>query len=449
METGTKSAAATPVEAFTRKSEGFGTVPAGAKLLTRFGSGAMAFAAAKATVFFLPLMLARSWNLRDYGLFEYSLAWGTLLAVPLGVGLGGAIPYFLLQRAKPRYLAAFQLHALLTGAVLVLLTISYEVFGFPIPAYLVLFIAGVSVIQGIISTLYKVWDSPERASVVESGIYAALFLVAAPLAVVGRSLNFRLLFVTLNLYAFLLLIVSLKGFWPVRHWRHRFARYGHAIRFGFPVVLTSACIVFLAASTRLLAGKFLSVEQVGVYSFYYRLTVPVILVHNLLTTIYFRKLYQSEERSLDTYFSSILLAVFTLGVFLFLTVPAIGRGYFTLLRNLNGEHLAVYWVLVVQMVFWTAVAQSEAILYRQDQATRFSLVLLGTIGILLGGSFLLKFAGRLTLLRLSQVQMVCLFLTVLGQICLLRRSGVRLVKTPVLVTAVLGIYLLGLRFLVN
>jgi O-antigen/teichoic acid export membrane protein len=421
--------------------------PTVAKLVSRFGRGALAFVAAKGTVFLLPLMFARSWNLRDYGRFEYSLAWGTLLAVPLGVGVGGAIPYFLLQREKPKYLGAFQLHALLAAAALVLLTIGYLVFGFPITSYLMAFIAGVIVIQSITSTLYKVWEAPERASVVESGIYVVLFLAAAPLAVLGRTLNFRLLLIILNLYAMFLVMVSMKGFWPVRHWRGQFVRYGHAIRFGSPVVLTSACIVFLATSTRLLAGKFFSIEEVGIYSFFFRITSPVVLIHSLLTTVYFRKLYQSGERSLDTYFSLILLTAFAAGLFLFVAMPPVCHGFFPLLRHLNGENLGVYWLLVAQMVFWVAMALAEFIIYRQDQATKFSIILMGTIGALLAGSFLLKFAGGLTLLTLSQVQLGSLFLAVLAQIFLLRRSGVRLVKTPILVVAVMGIYLCGMHFL--
>lgn len=421
--------------------------PTVTSLVARFGSGALAFGVAKGTVFLFPLMLARSWNLRDYGLFEYSLAWGNLLAVPLGVGFGAAIPYFLLQRAKPKYLGAFQFHALLAGAGLALLTIGYMVFGFSITSYMIALIAGVVVIQGIRSTMYKVWGVPERASVIESGIYFVLFVEAVLLAVLGRTLNFKLLLITLNLYALFLVIVSLRRFWPVRYWRGQLARYGQAVRFGSPVVLTSACIVFLSSSTRLLAGKFFSIEEVGIYSFFFRITSPVVLIHTLLTTVYFRKLYQSGERSLDTYFSLILLTAFGGGLFLFVALPPVCHGYFPLLRHVEGENLGVYWLLVAQMVFWVAIALAEFIIYRQGQATKFSLILMGTIGVLLVGSFLLKFAGRLTLLTLSQVQLGGLFLAALAQVLLLRNSGVRLVKTPILVVGVMGIYLLGMHFL--
>jgi O-antigen/teichoic acid export membrane protein len=294
-----------------------------------------------------------------------------------------------------------------------------------------------------------VWEAPERASVAESGIYVVLFLVAVPLAVLGRTLNIKLLLITLNLYALFLVIVSLMGFWPVRYWRGQLVRYGQAVRFGSPIVLTSACIVFLASSSRLLAGKFFSIEEVGIYSFFFRVTSPVVLIHNLLTTVYFRKLYQSGERSLDTYFSLILMTAFAAGLFLFVAVPPVCHGYFPLLRHLKGENLGVYWLLVAQMVFWVAMGLAEFIIYRQDQATKFSLILMGTIGSLLAGSFLLKFVGRLTLLTLSQVQLGGLFLTVLAQVLLLRRSGIRLIKTPILVVAVMGIYLFGTHFLAS
>jgi len=447
METDIKTSAVAPLDALAGDAKEVRASSPILGLMARFGGGAIAFGAARATVLFLPLLLARSWDLRSYGLFEYSMAWGTLLAVPFGMGIAGAIPYFLLKKKDPRYVGAFQLHSLLAGASLLLLGILNLVFSFSFLLYLTLFLAGVLVIQNILATLYMAGDAPGRASVIDNGVYVVLFLLVLPLVLLGHTPNFKMLVITLNLYALFLVLVFLRGFWTIRHWRNGLSHYGQAIRFGLPLVVTSGCIIFLASSTRLLAGKFLSVEEVGVYSFFFRIAAPVVLVHNLLATIYFRKIYQSEERDFDTYLSVILVAIFTFGLFLYLSVPTLFRGYFLLLQDLKGERLQVYWVLVVQMVCWVAMALCEFILYRENQARRFSFLLLGTVGAMLVGSFLLRFAGRLTLLTLSQLQMGALFLTVFGQVSLLRRHGVRLVKAPVVVAAVLGIYIIGFLFL--
>jgi O-antigen/teichoic acid export membrane protein len=420
------------------------TPPSNSRLLAQFGSGALGFVAAKATVFLLPLILSRSWSLHDYGLFEYALAWGTLVAVPLGVGMSGAIPYFLLKKGMSDYLSAFRLHSLLMGAFLFFMTLAYLSIGFNLTVYVTGFISGVLVIQSIRSTLCKVNEAPARASVLESGIYVFLFILVVLLWLMKIRFSFPLFVVGLNVYGLLLVLSSLRGF----RWAEGrdLKLYRQTVEFGIPLILTSASIIFLVSSTRLLAGKLFSMEAVGIYSFFFRLTSPVILVHSLLTTIYFRRLYEAEQRALDRYFCLILTGILCLSLVLLAIIPKLLVPYFPLLERLR-QHFGIYLVLSIQMVFWTAIALAEVIIYRQEQARKFAVVLVGTIGALLLLIMLFKINGILNLLTISQLQMSSMYLAFLGQMYLLRESGVRLFKTSLFATCVFGLYWLTFSLL--
>ncbi len=415
-------------------------------ILMGFGRSSVGFVAAKAAVLLLPLMLSKIWSLRDYGMFEYAVAWGGLLAVPLGVGTTGAVPYFLLQRRKPKYQGAFGLHSLLIGLSLLLTTAAYVMLGFNPTTYAVLLVTGILVVQGIRAMVYKVENAPVRASLMESGIYVVLLLFAASLASIGTRLNLRFFLIALNLYALLLVATSVqRSFWDGA-WRNHIRRYRRAITFGVPIVFTSAAIIFLVSSSRLLAGKLFSLEAVGTYSFFLRISSPVVLVHNLLTTIYFRKLYQSGAKALDLYFSLILFGVFVLGILLFLVVPPLLGPHFPLLHDLHGSSLSIYFLLSIQMVFWIGIALAEAIIYRQNRANEFTRVLAGMIVMLLAATGVLKLSGLLTLLRLAQLQMGAMFLAFLAQIFILRRSGVPLIRTPAIAAVIIAVYLVCLPF---
>ena len=394
--------------------------------------GAIGFLAAKAAVFVAPLMLSRSWGLADYGRFEFTLALATLLAVPFGVGLTGAIPYFLLKRADSSYLQAFQLHTVFAALALIAITPFYLTGRIAQPTFLAVVLTGIIVIQNIRSTLYKVWDSPVLASVVESGVYVVLLAIVLGVTAVRAKLTQSTMLLVFALYAAVLVALSNRGFnWKIS-WRERLQRYTESVKFGFPIIATSGLMIFLVTSGRLLSGKLLSMEAVGTYSFFYRLASSVIVLHSLLTTLFFRKLYQSDDASLDRYFSMVLGVVWLAG-FVGVAVARPVLGFFLpLLRHAGRPEMAVYLVLAAHMVFWTGTALTEGILYRQRKATHLSLLLSIVVILLVAGSLALKAFGALDLLNLCRVHMGAMFLAFLAQIWLLRTSGVRLIRLPIL-----------------
>jgi len=406
----------------------------------RFSGSSLAFVFSKATVFLGPLMLSAALGVREYGMFEYALAWATPLAVFLEFGCVGALPYFVLKRKWPVYMQVFYLHVMLTAVLVVVGNVVCASLHLGYATYLSVLATCAIAMQVIYAVAFKVWGKPARASISESGLYVVLASVTGVYATFHWKLNLNVLLIAFNCYAAALVVPSFLAFhWSCR-WPHTLRRYGKAIRFGFPLIFTTMFMGFLTSSGRLLVGKFLTMQDVGVYSFFFRISAGVVVLHQLLLTILFSKLYQSEGKHLDKYFSTMSSAIFVLTMALFLSTPHFLGYFFPLMRDLKPGYLPVYYALATQMVFWVCTANAEFIIYRQNLAARFWMMLVGMIALLLTGTVLLKVTGTLTLLRLCQLHMVCIYANCLAQMYLLRCHGVRLSRMAVVTTAVMVFY---------
>src|SRR5262245_10068787 len=87
--------------------------------LRRLGVSSIAFAVAKSAMFFVPLVLSVMLDPKSYGEFEFAFAWASTIALSAGLGMSGAVPYFLLKRNRPAYYDTFRLYMTCTGAAAV------------------------------------------------------------------------------------------------------------------------------------------------------------------------------------------------------------------------------------------------------------------------------------------------------------------------------------------
>ena len=89
-------------------------------------------------------------------------------------------------------------------------------------------------------------------------------------------------------------------------------------------------------------------EQVGIYSFYFRLAGIAIIIHQFLYIAFFQKLYMGNSRRLDLYYTAIMGLVLCGCLACYLFVPLLSR-YF--LKGLSIDNARLFFLIALQMPY--------------------------------------------------------------------------------------------------
>jgi O-antigen/teichoic acid export membrane protein len=410
--------------------------------LLQLGRSTIGFALAKSTVLIAPLLLTRTMNMRDYGLLEYVIAWGTPLTVVCGLGLYGAIPYFLVKRARPKFEQVFNVYTILMGALMLVFTAVRHAHALSLAQYMIGLITAVSVMQGIYATLYKVHSAPVRASLAESGLYVVLLFLALSLFAFKTDRPLLWVIFVLNVFGAIMVAGAVKKYHREISIRNTFRRFCKALGFGMPLILSSTLLGFVTSGGRMLAGHFFSMEVVGVYSLFFRLSAIILVVYQLITTVYFRTMYEATGEILDRYFTGGLGLMLALSVASILIGPLVLARLFPKYWYYQRDSLALYLVLGMQMVLWCGVSMLELVVFRERQGVKLLGVLLISLLFLAVAAGVYLHFGTLTLLRLCQIHMLTIFICLQGQILLLRQVGIKLKLMAEASFASVGLYFL-------
>ena len=95
------------------------------------------FTIAKATVYFVPLLLADVLSNYDFGVLEYALAGlGFVVNALINFGVAGSYPYFILRKKKYSIKSGFILHPIWLLLLFIVNQIAYFVFGLSLELYI-------------------------------------------------------------------------------------------------------------------------------------------------------------------------------------------------------------------------------------------------------------------------------------------------------------------------
>jgi O-antigen/teichoic acid export membrane protein len=409
------------------------------------GGSAALFVSAKAAVFLAPIGLSIVLDATGYGRFEYALAWATPASLALGLGIGGAVPYFVLKRERAEYEETFRLYVALVGVMGLVLGACAWRAGLSGVAFGSL-VATAMAAQTITSSTLKTHGAAGRASVLESGVYLAV-LAAMPALRYARGRPLGILAIAVAAYVLVLLGTALYRLRLDVSARAHLRRFRIVIAFGVPVLVSSILMGLLTSSGRLLAGQFLSLETVAAYGFFFRLSSAVMLVHQLANALYFPRIYTAAGPALDRYFGVIAALVLGTAVVGFSLSSVVLPPVLPRFVEFRAPHAGVYWALSMQMLFWSAVAQGELILYREGMARAVSAVVAIGVALLFAATWILDVLGALTLLRLCAVQVLCMASVYFVEVWLLRRAGVILRRVPLLLGAATVVFALSYSWL--
>ena len=346
-----------------------------------------AFGFSKATVFLAPLLLSNQLTKSDYGLFEFALNIAFIAASVIGIGVTSAYPYFILKRNFKTILDGFKVYYLyLLASSIALLFITYF-FDFGLEYSLgILFMYTIGN-QMMYSTIDKTNENIIRAVFIDSLFYIILLLAYLVMLITGSNDVKYILYLTI-IYAILYVLLSLKNRVSINKINTK--KFLKLVKYGKNVMVSGCFILLVANSGRLLIEYIFNDKNlIAIFSFYFRMASFVLIIHQVLSIIYFKKIYTFSFKKLDRYFAVFLVLILGSVIITFFVVPFFGNYFFKMFNTFETYKLS-YAVLCFQMFYWIVLANNESVIYRENLASKmnygFGILLIIFISI----SFLLR-----------------------------------------------------------
>jgi O-antigen/teichoic acid export membrane protein len=401
----------------------------GASTLVRVAIYFANFGFSKAAAYLAPLVLAAFLDGPSYGIIEYAWSWSVLVATLLTLGIPAAIPQLsLLRRPVPvsdiMMLCVAGPGAVLTTAAFAAMATSHS----PVRA-IVLSACVFALAQVTLSSYSRTFSHRNLALWFEGLSTYGMAVVALCLALVGLN-GLLPLGILSSIVAAIVVIVALTLFARLRH-ADFVVRLRGAVRLGLPLLAFMLSSIWAAVSGRVYIGAFLPIDELSVYSVDFRIASALLIVHSIVATGLFARLYNMPSRLYDRYLSLYLAAIALLAIAIIASFPLL-LGHFQF-RSLGTNNIpaaiTLFPIVMLQVYAWGAWASLEMRLARTRRsapAARKTIALMVAVAALLVG------LGMLGLLSL-RICAILVALQMLGGVAIelwtLWRRGAKMPRT--------------------
>lgn len=401
----------------------------------------MAFGISKAIVFLAPLILSNTLTKLDYGALEYAMNVAFIGAAILSLGVPNGYPYFKLKRNFKTIYKGFTVHylyLLISSLILILLVL---IFKKSIENILsVLFIYTLSN-QMTYSIIDKTNEKIITAVIIDSLFYITLLLGYIFILATGKNSIELVLYASL-LYTVVFIIITLKKAKTIL--KSDGKKHLKLIKYGRGIMISGLYILLIANSGRILIDYiFHDKELIAIFSFYFRMASFVVVIHQVLNIIYFKRMYTFKINKLDTFFA-VFFGLIVIGTLLtYSIIPLVGPHFFKLFSTYPA-YKNVYLILCCQMVFWILLANNENVIYREKLASKMNIGL--SILLIL---FMLLVAGVKNFINFEELVQLLYLLIVLAVFVqfyvLYRYKKIKLTKTIIASIIVFGLSIIAIR----
>lgn len=400
----------------------------------------------KSLVYIAPLGVNEVLNsITEFGTFEYALNLGQTLMGVFSMGFAGAYAFFVLKQQRENLKPIFHLHFIvLTTGLFLAVIISPGLLG---NIYFGAVILGVAFAdQLLLSSVLKLSGKNKTSVLLDTGVYIVMTLIV--IAVYFDIFKFSL---EIWFGSILSLLIINGLFYHSRQLEHRkkvskkdvFDLY----KYGGLIVIAAPLLVLITSNTRLYIEYFSTFENVGMYSFYFRLSSFVLIFYRVLGILLFRKMFVDDHKTLDKYYSLIILGLFILNLFLFLMLPLILTGRYEQFTLTIDQYRWLFLLCFFQVTFWINSSLFEPILQRENKMKHFIVLLSGCLILLLGTLLILKQFNLISLLNIVWVNAFIIFLLFFGQQWILWQNKIFYKKT-LTIHGVIGVLFLFTLFIV-
>lgn len=231
---------------------------------------------------------------------------------------------------------------------------------------LILLFTLIFALQRLYSSILKSEDKGWLGVLFDGGYYFILTGVILVIWSFGITHHVMLLEAAMQVYLFVLGGFYVRQFYKL-HTKSIPALLhddcGEILRYSLHMVVSGIIIYWLTSSARIYIAYFMGYEQVGIYSFYFRLAGIAIIIHQFLYIAFFQKLYMGNSRRLDLYYTAIMGLVLCGCLACYLFVPLLSR-YF--LKGLSIDNARLFFLIALQMPLWVGISLCEGLVGRRE-----------------------------------------------------------------------------------
>ena len=397
-----------------------GGAPSGGLVLGRLAF-LIAFVGLKVVALFGMLWLARVASPEVFGGIELAISVG-LIVVGVGLlGVPGGVTRLALALDEPLIGDHLSFAALCIAGPATVAAVVGLVIGAPPVAVLIPAVCAVTSFQSSGSTFARIRARPMLNSIIDPLPVLSILAIAGGLWAAGR-LNLPSLALGVTILAGVLSTALLIGF--IRNRRPDFlVAYRRALGISLPLLALSGVAMIVGAGLRPLLGVRFSLADLALYSLCFRLCAPSMLMHQILGTAFFARIYKAADHNFDRVAAGLMGACVLTVIAIWLALPPlVGFVFPTYIPALPG--LTVLFPLVgLQVILWILIAFLEMKVGRHAVATGASIA-----GYVIFGAFALAFSVLPvdTLLRATLLFDVALAAFAVSQLILLHRRAVKL-----------------------
>ncbi|MEG0796746.1 MAG: hypothetical protein RR397_09645 [Odoribacter sp.] len=381
------------------------------------------FALSKGVAFLAPLLFVNYVSLEDYGLIEFSYSTGTVMAGVLMLGLGGAYPYFILKRQDEDKRQSFFLYGFLILLLFALFAPLFYGGQISDSVYFVFLFTAIFALQRLYSTILKSHDKGHLAVLYDGGYYfvlATVIIVAILFKATQPVLSLR---IGMEFYLLALIILFICKFIEsqTKNIKELICKdYPHILKYSVHLIISGFIIFWLTSNSKIYIKYLLGYEQVGIYSFYFRMAGISIIIHTFCYITFFKKLYLSNPAKLDKYYFILLSIVFICCVICYFIAPSLMK--MLSINTITQTHNKLFLLLCFQMPIWVGIALNEGIVAREN-IVKYSNLYLGIFTAIF--PVVLYFLRDIITLELFTIMSILLFgISYFTQMQLLKKRGV-------------------------
>lgn len=381
---------------------------------------------------FAPLLLSDEDILskEQYGILEYGLSAGIILAALVNIGVPNAYPYFKLKRKFTTLFEGFYFHFIYLLVVNLLLALVVWQFLPQSQYYLAVIIAFVFANQATYSMFRKSDEKIISAVIIDALLYATLLLGFIYIEFFNGPHEIEVVLQFLLVYAAIYVVLTILKFRSIS--KEAIRKHQKLIKYGKSVMVSSFLILLIANSGRIVIDLVLQDKTlVADYGFYMRWGSFVVMLHQVLTLIYFKRIYTFPPAKLDNMFFLFIGLIVLGSILTYFIIPEIGPYFFSMFDSFESNK-QLYLILCFQVIFWIVLANNENVIYREKLATKMNYAF-GSLVVFMT-AFILFMKNRLGFIDLTLVLYAMIFVANLLQFYILYKyRNIKLVKSALLV----------------
>lgn len=370
-----------------------------------------------------PILLYHNLNSdSEFGIFEYNLNLGQILSNLMGFGLAGSYGYFIVKESKYKYITIYHLHYLILTCTLILfLVFNINLLHSSIFNYLL--IATLLANQVLISTIEKNIGNNILAIFLDSTIYIALFVMIILSSIFKIKFNiFNWNLILFSILVYNLIFVHIK--FILSDFNVKFIDFFNVYKHSILLLSSGILILLLCASTRLYIDFFLNKNDLGIFSYYFRISSIVLIFHRAIFILLYNKLFTNDHNTLDSIYYKISLSIAIIIAIILIALFLINFFHKETLSIYNLDNLYLLYLCMSFIFFWSFGSMFEVIFNREKLMKPFLLMIITILFIFCVSLYTLSIYQLLNLNNLIIINTLCVIIYIYSQLYVLNKFSI-------------------------